>query len=62
MSLSALVKQLLTAEAAQEGDAAGHGLNSKSEFLALAAELRALSEGRTHTPSEILQRESRQER
>lgn len=62
MSVSALVKQLLTTEAAEEGDTAGDELNAKSEFLALAAELRALSESRTHTPSEILQRESRDER
>ncbi len=32
------------------------------DFFTLAAELRALTAGRKHTPSEILQREGRDER
>jgi plasmid stability protein len=62
MSVSALVKQLLTEEAAEERAAGSHGLDPRKEFLTLAAELRALSAGRSHTPAEVLQRESRDQR
>jgi plasmid stability protein len=56
-SVSALVKRLLTAPPSR--------LDSKPSsvaFLELAAEVRALTAGRKHTPSEVLQRESRDER
>ena len=56
-SVSGLVKALLTVEV--DGglpDAPG------AEWLALAAELRGLSNGRTGTPAELLQREGRDER
>jgi plasmid stability protein len=56
-SVSALVKRLLTAHSSR--------LDSKppsAAFLDLAAEVRALTAGRKHTPSEVLQRESRDER
>lgn len=36
--------------------------NGPASFAQLAAELRALTAGRAHTPSEILQREGREER
>jgi antitoxin FitA len=36
--------------------------DSETSFDQLAAELRKLTEGRKHTPSEILQREGRDER
>jgi plasmid stability protein len=41
-----------------------HALDSESEasFDELAAQLRAMLAGRRHTPSEVLQRESRDER
>ncbi len=56
-SVSALVKQLLTANT--------KGVSTEAPLAALlelAAELRALTVGRTHTPAEVLQREGRDER
>lgn len=37
-------------------------LNSKPPFEELSAKLRSLLDGRKHTPSELLMRESREER
>jgi plasmid stability protein len=35
---------------------------AETDFVVLAANLRALSAGRSHTPAEVLQREGRDER
>jgi plasmid stability protein len=56
-SVSALVKQLLTANI---GDLAPPA--PPAALLDLAAELRALTADRKHTPAEVLQREGRDER
>jgi plasmid stability protein len=56
-SVSALVKQLLTANI---GDLAPQA--PPAALLDLAAELRALTADRKHTPAEVLQREGRDER
>jgi plasmid stability protein len=56
-SVSALVKQLLTANI---GDLASQA--PSAALLDLAAKLRALTAGRKHTPAEVLQREGRDER
>jgi plasmid stability protein len=56
-SVSALVKQFLTARTQ-----AVHAGAPPAALLELAAELRALTAGRKHTPAEVLQREGRDER
>jgi plasmid stability protein len=57
MSVSALVKRLLTANTENACVEA-----PPAALLELAAELRALTSGRTHTSAEVLQREGRDER
>jgi len=56
-SVSAWVKQLLTAHATGSDAVA-----PSAGVLELAAELRALTAARAHTPAEDLQREGRSER
>jgi plasmid stability protein len=55
-SVSGLVKRLLT------GSSGVRAESQLKDVLELAAELRALTAGRNHTPAETLQRESRDER
>jgi plasmid stability protein len=56
-SVSAFVKRLLTS------NVQGSDTEKPSPvLLELAAELRALTAGRAHTPAEVLQREGRDER
>ena len=57
LSVSELEERLLTADF----KAVAVGVPSHA-FLVLAAELRALTAGRAHTPAEVLQREGRAER
>jgi hypothetical protein len=57
-SVSALVKRLLK----EHEQAGGRPESQLKDVLELAAELRALTAGRSHTPAEVLQRESREER
>lgn len=56
-SVSALVKRLLTSNTSASITEA-----PSPTFLDLAAELRALTANRKHTPAEVLQREGRDER
>jgi plasmid stability protein len=56
-SVSALVRHLLTASIGGVGTEA-----PPATLLELAAELRALTAGRKHTPAEVLQLEGRDER
>jgi antitoxin FitA len=57
-SVSALVKRLLTSNTS----AAITEAAPSPTFLDLAAELRAITANRKHTPAEVLQREGRDER
>jgi plasmid stability protein len=56
-SVSGYVKVILTSNVQGENTDAPSRM-----LLELAAELRALTAGRTHTPAEVLQREGRDER